>query len=263
MKALLRGMAGLCVFGIVSSAPAADLPVKSDAKTLAPAASSYDWSGFYVGANGGYASSSQCRDVVGIGAISVAPAREGCHDADGRIIGGQAGVRWQSGAWVFGVEAQGDWADLAGSDLGRLPTVIPVVNRTRVDALGLFGGEIGYSWNHVLPYLKGGAALTHDRYDDVNASRNVIFNGVFPGGVIDSAADTRWGGFVGVGVDYGFAPNWSAGIEYDHVMTGARSYAFIDTRGINAVTRRIDQDVDMITARLTFHFGGSVIQALY
>jgi len=40
----------------------------------------------------------------------VAPFREGCHDATGGVVGGQIGYRWQSASWVFGVEAQGDWA---------------------------------------------------------------------------------------------------------------------------------------------------------
>ena len=42
---------------------------------------------------------------------------EGCHDATGGVAGGQIGYRWQSAAWVFGLEAQGDWADLRGSNL--------------------------------------------------------------------------------------------------------------------------------------------------
>ena len=75
----------------------------------------YDWSGFYIGANGGWGSSRKCWDIVNNGGAAVVPiAPEGCHDATGGMAGGQIGYRWQSAAWVFGVEAQGDWADSQG-----------------------------------------------------------------------------------------------------------------------------------------------------
>ena len=72
----------------------------------------YDWSGFYIGANGGWGSSHKCWDLVTAGCAR--SLREGCHDATGGVAGGQIGYRWQSGTWVFGLEAQGDWADLKG-----------------------------------------------------------------------------------------------------------------------------------------------------
>jgi outer membrane immunogenic protein len=69
--------------------------------------------------------------VIGAGLLSIAgftgaasaadlPARtyrsEGCHNATGGLAGGQIGYRWQTTNWMFGVEAQGDWADLTGSN---------------------------------------------------------------------------------------------------------------------------------------------------
>ena len=75
----------------------------------------YDWSAFYVGINGGGGSSRKCWDATndGFGPLSAAP--EGCHDATGGTVGGQVGYRWQSAAFVFGVEAQGNWADSAAT----------------------------------------------------------------------------------------------------------------------------------------------------
>jgi outer membrane immunogenic protein len=71
-------------------------------------AATYDWSGFYWGGNGGWGSSRNCWDVVtAAGTLIVA---EGCHNATGGVAGGQLGFRTQSYAWVFGLEAQGDWA---------------------------------------------------------------------------------------------------------------------------------------------------------
>ena len=73
----------------------------------------YDWSGFYIGANGGWGSSRKCWDLTTAAGVRSSVA-EGCHDATGGIAGGQIGYRWQAGTWVFGLEAQGNWADLKG-----------------------------------------------------------------------------------------------------------------------------------------------------
>jgi outer membrane immunogenic protein len=56
------------------------------------------------------------------------------------LAGGQAGYRWQTANWVFGIEAQGDWADLKGST-ASLTAVIPYTNRSKIDAIGLFTGQ--------------------------------------------------------------------------------------------------------------------------
>ena len=73
---------------------------------------------------------------------------------------------------------------------------------TRVDAFGLFTGQVGYAANNVLFYLKGGAAVTSDRYRMLATGTNIQ--------VANTVDETRWGGVVGVGLEYGFAPNWSA-----------------------------------------------------
>jgi len=85
----------------------------------------YDWSGFYIGLNGGGATSRNCWNFVGGGS-------EGCHDATGGTVGGQIGYRWQTGPVVFGVEAQGNWADFRGDNVSLL---FPGDrNRTKIDA---------------------------------------------------------------------------------------------------------------------------------
>ena len=173
----------------------------------------YDWSGFYIGANGGGGSSRKCWDRnTAVGGVAIAAASEGCHDATGGTVGGQIGYRWQSGAWVFGLEAQGNWADFRGSQSEPRGMSAPPTVRS-IDAFGLFTGQVGYAWNNVLLYVKGGAAVTDDKYD------GFAHRAPEPSS-IDTTADTRWGGAVGVGLEYGFAPNWSVGVEYDHLFMG-------------------------------------------
>ena len=78
-------------------------------------------------------------------------------------------------------------------------------------------------------------------------------------------ADTRWGAAVGVGLEYGFTPNWSFGVEYDHLFMGDRNISMTSTR-CSAARRSarsgsisIRQDVDMVTARVNYRFGGPVV----
>jgi opacity protein-like surface antigen len=71
-----------------------------------------------------------------------------------------------------------------------------------------------------------------------------------------SASSTRWGGAVGVGWEWGFAPNWSAGIEYDHLFMGDANNSFSVVNPIVAgALNRISQDVDMVTVRVNYRFG--------
>jgi outer membrane immunogenic protein len=177
---------------------------------------------------------------------------EGCHDATGGVAGGQIGYRFQSAAWVFGLEAQGDWADLKGSRISQQFIVSPgdAVSRSSIRAFGLFTGQIGYAWNNALLYVKGGAAVTSDRYDHRFTATNAVF---------DSASETRWGGTVGVGLEYGFTPNWSAAVEYDHLFMGDRNIGFTNAAGVLTTVDRIRQDVDLVTVRVNYRWGGPVI----
>ena len=111
MKKILLGTVALIAFGAAAPVSAADLAARPYTKAPPMVAAIYDWSGFYIGANGGYGWSRQCVDVAAINGVA-AVFGEGCNDKGGGIVGGQIGYRWQAGTWVFGLEAQGDWANL-------------------------------------------------------------------------------------------------------------------------------------------------------
>jgi outer membrane immunogenic protein len=248
MKFSLSGFIGLAVFAAIGSANAADLAARPYTKAPAMIAAVYDWSGFYIGGNVGWGTSHKCWDLRSPGTGNL--FAEGCHDATGGVAGGQIGYRWQTGAWVFGVEAQGDWADLRGSNFSILTPAI--IDRTKIDAFGLFTGQVGYAWNNVLWYLKGGGAVVSDKYDGLTAATGAVAN---------VASETRVGGVVGTGIEYGFSPNWSAAIEYDHLFLGRRLIDFTSAvvPGVLARTDRIGQDVDLITVRVNYRWGGPVI----
>jgi outer membrane immunogenic protein len=250
MKKLLFVAAGVMTLGISASASAADLAARPYTKAP-PMAAIYDWSGFYVGINGGGGSSHNCWDLVTTGALVVLGPTipEGCHDSTGGTVGGQIGYRWQSAHWVFGVEGQGNWADFSGSNvtfIGGNPLGGGSTDRTKIDAFGLFTGQIGYAWNNVLAYVKGGAAVVDYKYDNLLAPFPPL-----------SATETRWGGTVGAGLEIGFAPNWSVGFEYDHIFLDDRNVTIAG--GGLTFPLRIRSDVDLGTVRVNYRFGGPVV----
>src|SRR6266567_4038670 len=216
MKKFLLGTVGLLALGVAAPASAADLAARPYTKAPPPmVAAIYDWSGFYIGANGGWGSSHKCWDITNFPGATVVPTfREGCLDA------------------------QGDWADLKGSNVsGFIPAW---TNNSKIEAFGLFTGQVGYAWNNVLWYVKGGAAVTDDKFRGTVTGTGALF---------DAANDTRWGGVVGTGLEFGFAPNWSVAVEYDHLFMGNHSRDFTST-GVLAPagsvfrTVSIHQDVD-------------------
>ena len=129
----------------------------------------------YIGINGGWGSSHNCWDFANRAALC---GSEGCHNANGGTVGGQVGYRWQTGPMVFGLEAQGDWAIYRQKSPACRASTPASINRSNLDAFGLFTGQIGYAWNNVLLYAKGGAAVTDDSY-------NSVFTGA--GGVVSTS----------------------------------------------------------------------------
>jgi outer membrane immunogenic protein len=255
MKKILLGTVGLIALG---AAPvlAADLPARTYSKAPAYVAAVYDWSGFYIGGNGGYGSSRKCWDLTALpGFAPFAAQAQGCHDATGGTAGGQIGYRWQASNWVFGIEGQGNWADLKGSNTNLLNGTVFVapgiglVDESKIRAFGLLTGQVGYAWNNALLYVKGGAAVTDDRYRTYTAA----------GALVDSASETRWGAAVGGGFEYGFTPNWSFAVEYDHMFLGRRSVNATSPLGAFSATDSIKQDVDLVTARINYRWGGPVV----
>jgi outer membrane immunogenic protein len=242
MKKFLLATVGLVALGMAAPASAADMAVK--AAPVPYVAPMYDWTGFYIGGNGGWGSSHSCWDTVDPFGINVA---DGCRSRSGGLIGGQIGYRWQASQWVFGLEAQGDWADLSNQ---RISLINPLFStRTQTDGIGLFTGQIGYAWNAALFYVKGGAAVTSNRFS--------ILENVF-GTELASVSATRWGGTIGVGFEYGFTPNWTFGVEYNHLFMGDANNTFTGLTPVDArfVNSRISQDVDLVTLRLNYKFGG-------
>ena len=182
---------------------------------------------------------------------------EGCHDATGGTVGGQIGYRWQASQWVFGIEAQGNWADFQWHNESLLFRA-PSATTRKIDAFGLFTGQVGYAFNNALLYVKGGAAVTSDRYRRRNCRAPALRSPIAsttPVGVAWSASASNTA-----------SPRTGrSAIEYDHMFMQDKTYTFINNgvwrRALARCSRtdRIRQDVDLVTARINYRWGGPVV----
>ena len=175
---------GFLLASLSGAAYAADLPAPPAAPyTKAPAivAPLTNWTGFYVGAMGGYASENT-SDPFGI---------------KGGFGGGTIGYNWQFNQFVVGVEADG-----AGADINNSVTALGVTVAAKADALATFRGRAGVAFDQVLLYGTGGLAVA-----DVKVSASAP-------GVAISDSKTLTGWTAGAGAEWMFLPHWSAKAEY-------------------------------------------------
>ena len=204
MKKIFLGTVALMALAV--PATAADLAARPYTKAPPPAAYApiYNWTGFYIGGHVGGAFGSD-SNLFNTG-------------SDGRFLGGiQGGFDYQfSPNWVMGIEAQYSWMSDTTWVATDVVTLDSVSQRKR--GLGSVTGRLGYTWGPGLLYVKGGYAFA-----DIS---NAAIDG-FTG--LPVAVNTNKDGWtVGAGLEYMFAPNWSAKIEYQYYDLGHSSVIFSD-----------------------------------
>lgn len=216
-------------------ASAADLPARTYVK--APAVSpAYDWSGFYIGVMGGYAWSQDATvGITGIGAVTGST-----DEIRGGFGGGTFGYNFQNGPnWVFGLEV-----DAAGGSISWSDSALPLYSfDTKIQALGSVTGRVGYAWGPGMLYFKGGYA-----WADNKVSATLL-------GVNFSDSQFHSGWTAGGGLEYMFAPAWSAKVEY--------MFADFDTA---TYFSRLDlgTSIHTIKAGINYHFNwGAPLVAKY
>jgi outer membrane immunogenic protein len=252
MQKLLITLGAFAAF--TAPATAADLAARPYTKAPMPAAvAAYDWSGFYIGVNAGYGwARDDHKDLFpNNGFWTPGPLATSVQtiNPEGAVYGGQAGYNWQRGSWVFGIEGQFNGADLRRTDISIF---FPATDRlsAKIDAYGTIGGRLGYAFNNLLPYLKGGYAAAR-----LNTRNFDIF-----GRYLDN---TSWrdGFVVGAGLEYAFAGNWIVGVEYDYMDFGNKSFTKLNV-GMNPFTPENFNDnlrISTVTGRLSYKFGGPVV----
>ncbi len=256
MKQLLVGSVAVVSLALAGSAIAADMPVKAPVYKSPPPVQVYNWTGFYIGANGGAGWGHSCWTLLGFVPPAGPVQDEGCHDLRGGLFGGQAGFNWQVDGWVLGVEGQGDWTRLTGNNRPPLGNISQSnINGTKVKSIFTVTGRVGYAWDRVLLYAKGGGAWAHDNYTvDTTAA---------PAGATPATtglSDTRTGWIIGAGLEYGLAPNWSVAAEYTYLDFGTKQETIPPSISpphfYGAFTENISQKIQTATVRVNYRFGG-------
>jgi outer membrane immunogenic protein len=216
---------------------AADLPMQTY-KSPPVVAQVYNWTGVYVGVNGGYGWGTQDPLILFSNRFDRAS-----FDISGGMIGGTAGVQIQQGYVVLGVEGDLDWANIKGSGISN-PSIlgigqgITLNTTTNVSAVGTARLRAGVAMDNLLLYVTGGVAFEKSSANGTSiAGMPCGTLGVFPN---CSASSLRPGLAAGLGFEYGFAHNWSAKFEY----------LYIETLGSGVSTEHIDN----IRAGINYRF---------
>jgi outer membrane immunogenic protein len=201
----------------------------------APPVPYFTWDGFYLGVNVGYGWGENQWTSQGILELPGATTSN-FNPSTNHVLGGvQAGANYQFGTWVAGIEADVMALGAKESASGNIfvgGVVVPGITTTAttdVDWLALFTGRLGWAWDRALLYVKGGVAAgqTKDNFS--------LFAPGAPGAFIDFGTKTNVlvGGTIGAGIEYAFAPHWTAKIEYNWVDLGSNTENFnIVTGGV-------------------------------
>ena len=207
MKLLLNSTA----IGLLSSvALAADMPSYDPAPVMAPVPANYtyNWTGLYLGLQGGYG----WGDVDGEASVDADPATGPYeYDIDGFLGGVHAGYNQQFGMFVLGAEADVEYSGIEGDGTGTDPSLPGTFyHETDIDWLASFRLRGGLAWDRFLVYATGGAAW---------AGVSQEFGEAGDPPVADND-DDRWGWTAGGGVEMAFTENWTGRSEYRYYDLG-------------------------------------------
>jgi outer membrane immunogenic protein len=226
MHRFVAALLSVAVMGVVS-ANAADLPVKAPIYK-APPAVVYNWAGFYVGIEGGYAwGHSNVTDVNGYNAVS--PVGDFSYNPTGGVGNLYGGYNFQFDPFIVGVEGEFGYFGLDGS--AQYPPYVGV--RTAADSIatthpgwyGAITGRVGVFFQNFLFFAKGGYAITgiKNSYTDTDATGTTLVSGT------DTSNRNGW--TVGGGLDYMITPNWIARLEYAYYDFGTASHTATSAGG--------------------------------
>lgn len=250
MKKLYLAAAAAAVTIAVSggTASAADLgpyppPGASIKDDYIPAPVAFSWRGFYFGVNAGYGWGGSDR----LHFNSATDGRFGGQfDNAGGFGGGQFGYNAQFGNWVLGAEADIQGAGIGDTRVGTTAAGFAAAVQNDINYFGTIRGRIGYAAGPMLFYGTGGFAWANM---DTSAVGTTAAGNAFA----LSNSSTQTGYVVGAGVEYAFARNWSAKLEYQFMDLKSAKLTGVDSGG-NAIASSINPDLHTVRAGINFRF---------
>ena len=249
-------------------AVAADLPVEAPIYVeRPPAVGLLNWTGFYFGANLGYARSPGSTDIDvcelaaaqcgnGAGVIGL-PFLSLSENLSGVLGGVQAGANWQTGNAVFGIEGdiQGTSQSVSSTSttidvngfINTVPgTPVTASSSEKVTSTSTLRGRLGIASGRVLYYFTGGGAFW-------TWSSNVTVSGLGTANL----SSFQSGGAIGGGAEVAITPNWTVKAEYLYLESTRFSNAPFFARPDVVINSRIRDNVFRVGINYMF-FTGSV-----
>jgi outer membrane immunogenic protein len=218
---------------VATAASAADIPTYDAYGAPPPAVGgAYDWSGFYVGTQLGWAFGKADADFD-----NGAPSLD--YDPDGVVVGGHVGYNYQAGAFVAGAEADIEWADINGSDSSDAG--ITSTGSVDVNWQGSIRARVGGAFDRALIYGTGGAAFA-----------DIDVDGGPAGGPTSEFQETQWGWTAGAGVEYAVMQNLTTRVEYRCTDFGEVEGSLAPTSP--GVEESVDLSTQAVRAGLSYKF---------
>ena len=196
-----------------------------------PAASPYDWTGFYLGLNAGYGwGQSQTVHVAETdGGVPTAfgSGNFGTLDPTGGFGGAQVGYNWQWDHLVLGLEADIQGGSIRDTNTATLPylstrSTITVASKNDMDWFGSARARLGYASDRWLVYVTGGFAFGDPKYS-YKVTKDVVAVTATSGGPCCASASkgSSSGYILGAGAEYALDNNWTLGAEFDYLNFGS------------------------------------------
>jgi outer membrane immunogenic protein len=246
MRRLLLAATALTVAGPALAAPPAP-------------ANNFSWTGCYLGVNvdPGFG------DATFSNSTTTAPrASDSVHVGSGvgALGGEQIGCNLQVARnWVLGVEGDFGWSNISGNSADPFFSGKNLSSRT--DWITSVTGRVGYTWDNWMFYGKGGVAGARNQYafsaTEVSVDGMTLFRAFN-----ETGADTPFGLTLGSGIEWAFAPAWSARIEFDYYGFGPRTLTLFDAAtSMSSGPISIKQNIEAIRFGINYQFwtGGSFL----
>ena len=237
-------LTAVCALALMpSAANAADMYAPAPSYKDAPYVG-VNWSGFYFGANGGYAWNS-ANDQLYDHFFGAGASTDGV-SPNGAFGGGQIGYNWQGvlgPRTVIGAEADIQGAGISDSANWKVGAT-NVTTESRLDWFGTVRGRLGYSFGNALAYATGGLA-----YGSVHNSES--------GGTVYDVKRIATGYTVGAGIEYMVSPSWSVKGEYQYINLGKNDPVSANNVGLSSIANTKLEDDAYNTVRLgvNYHVG--------
>jgi outer membrane immunogenic protein len=240
MKRVLFTAVALGMVGSLSPARSADLPY---AKAPSAAAAVYDWTGYYVGAFGGGGfgnhNLNNANGPAGNANFTVN------WDSTGGIAGGEVGYNWQGGNYLVGVEADGFWSGIKGSDASQ---GLGAVDQTNLRWGGTLRVRGGYAADRLLLFFTGGWAFG-----------DILHTSTAPGFPVDQFTNHRSGLTAGGGLAYAITSNVIGKLEYRFYDFGSYSRAGNPLTPNGQLPYTVANTYSVVTVGFDLKFGSPVV----